>query len=172
MRGSRGSRYLLFLIIAVLLFAIGIKVHSFLTPLRVSDWNYHQLQEFDHSKTSFSFVVLGDNKNSVNVFDNLISKLNKEDILFAIDNGDLVYDGDLEKFKFFLDQVKRLKKPFLTVFGNHDAREGGRAVYYELFGLFYYSFAVGHSYFIVLDDADEENLDDAQFAWLKKERGI
>ena len=166
------NKYIVIFFVLVLLFASGIKIHSALTEPKISDWNYHQLQRIDHSKNEFSFAVFGDNKNSVKTFENLISKLNKEDILFAIDDGDLVYDGEKEKFRFFLNQIKNLNKPLLTVFGNHEAREKGRAVYYELFGPFYYSFSIGNSYFIVLDDSNERNLDAAQFAWLKNELKI
>ena len=74
-----------------------------------------------------------------------------------------------EKFRFFINQIMKSNKPLLTVLGNHDIREQGRANYYELFGQYYYSFAVGNSYFIILDDADERNLDPSQFSWLKKE---
>jgi len=153
----------------VLLFASGIKIHSLLTEPQISDRNYHQLQKIDKSKNNFSFAVFGDNKNSITTFNNLISKLNKENILFSIDDGDLVYDGDNEKFRFFINQIKHLNKPLLTVFGNHEAKEEGRNSYYNLFGPFYYSFQVGNNYFIVLDDSNEKNLDDEQFAWLKNE---
>lgn len=53
--------------------------------------------------------------------------------------------------------------------GNHDISENGRANYYELFGKFYYSFSVGPAYFIVLDDANERELDPWQMDWLKDE---
>ena len=166
------SKYTLIFVVLILVLASGIKIHSILTTPNVSDWNYHQLQRIDKSKTNFSFAVFGDNKNSAKTFENLIAKLNKEDILFAIDDGDLVYDGENEKFRFFLNQIKNLNKPLLTVFGNHEAREKGRAVYYDLFGSFYYSFNIGNSYFIILDDANEKNLNDEQFAWLKNELKI
>ncbi len=162
-------KYVVTLLFSILLFATGIKIHSALTAPQVSDWNYHQLQKIDHSKRNFSFAVFGDNKNSVKTFENLISKLNNDDVLFAIDDGDLVWDGEREKFRFFLNQVKGLNKPLLTVFGNHEAKGNGRDAYYNLFGQFYYSYFIGNSYFIVLDDSNEKNLDDAQFAWLKNE---
>ena len=166
------NKYAVLFFVFILSFTTAIKIHSIFTAPKISDWNYHQLQKIDKSKTSFSFAVFGDNKNSTKTFNNLITKLNKENILFAIDDGDLVYDGEKEKFSFFLNQVKKLNKPLLTVFGNHEARDEGRAVYYNLFGPFYYSFAVGKSYFIILDDANEKNLDDAQLAWLKKQLAI
>ena len=163
------NKYILAFFVLLLLVTTGIKLHATLITPNVSDWNFHQLQKIDKNKTNFSFAVFGDNKNSITTFDDLISKLNKEDVLFAIDDGDLVFDGENEKFGFFLNQIKGLNKPLLTVFGNHEAMEKGRATYYDLFGPFYYSFAVGNSYFIVLDDANEKNLDDVQFNWLKNE---
>ena len=166
------NKYVAVFFVLVLLFASGIKIHSVLTEPKVSDWNYHQLQKIDKSKTDFSFAVFGDNKNSAKTFENLISKINNDNVIFAIDDGDLVYDGENEKFRFFLNQISHLNKPLLTVFGNHEAKESGRANYYDLFGPFYYSFFVGNSYFIILDDANETNIDDAQLAWLKNELKI
>ncbi|NOX32148.1 MAG: metallophosphoesterase [Deltaproteobacteria bacterium] len=166
------NKYALTLFGLILLFATGVKIHSILTSPDVSDRNYHQLQKINHSKTNFSFAVFGDNKNSAKTFDNLVSKINKDNILFAIDDGDLVYEGENEKFNFFLHQIKDFTKPLLTVFGNHEAREKGRATYYDIFGKFYYYFYVGDSYFIILDDANEKNLDDEQFDWLKSQLKI
>ncbi len=163
------NKYVLTFVAVISLFAGGIKIHALLTAPQISDWNYHQLQKIDSSKNIFSFVVFGDNKNSAKTFENLISRVNQDNILFAIDDGDLVYDGESEKFRFFLKQISRLNKPLLVTFGNHEAKEEGRAVYYNLFGRFYYSFTVGNNYFIVLDDSNEKRLDDAQLAWLKKE---
>ncbi|NOX97811.1 MAG: metallophosphoesterase [Nitrospirae bacterium] len=158
----------IFVLIAAI-FTIGIKIHSILSFTKINNWNYCQLQKIDKTKNEFSFAVFADNKNSITTFKNLINKLNKEDVSFAIDVGDLVYDGEKEKFRFFINQIKKLNKPLLTVVGNHDIREDGRTNYYEIFGRFYYSFTVGNSYFIVLDDADENDLDPWQMVWLKNE---
>ncbi len=169
------SKYMGMFFILLLIFAGVIKIHSILTESKISQWNYHTLQRIreieKNSKTpgKFSFVVFGDNKNSVKTFDSLISRLNKEDVAFAIDDGDLVYDGEREKFRFFLDQLKGLEKPLFTVLGNHGIREEGRAPYYDIFGPFYYSFTFGNSYFIILDDANERSLGGFQLEWLRRE---
>jgi len=151
------------------LLAISIKIHSLLSFPKISDWNYHQLQKIDKTKKEFSFAVFGDNKNSIKTFENLIKKINQEDIIFAIDVGDLVQDGRKEKFRFFINQIKQLNKPLLTAIGNHELRKNGRANYYELFGRFYYSFHIGNAYFIVLDDANQKKLNPWQMHWLKNE---
>lgn len=172
MKDKLFSRQVIVFFVLILLLASGIKIHSILTAPEISNWNYRQLQKIDKDQDDFSFAVFGDNKNSVKTFDTLISELNRDDIMFSVDDGDLVYDGEDEKFRFFLNQIKELNKPLLTVFGNHEAREKGRAVYYDIFGPFYYSFSVGDTYFIVLDDANERDLDEEQFAWLRNELRI
>ncbi|NIA07681.1 MAG: metallophosphoesterase [Actinobacteria bacterium] len=163
------SKFFVCAALVLLLLAVAIKIHSVLSFPCISEWNYHQLGKIGKTQNEFSFVVFGDNKNSLTTFENLIGKVNEEDTLFAIDVGDLVYDGEKEKYRFFINQIMKLDKPLLTVLGNHDIREQGRANYYELFGKYYYSFAVGNSYFIILDNANERNLDSFQFDWLKNE---
>ncbi len=157
------------LVFILLLTATAFKIHSLLTFPKISDWNYYNLQKIVTSKDELSFAVFGDNKNSITTFERIIDKINKEYISFAVDVGDLVYDGEKEKFGFFIKQIEHLNKPFLTVIGNHETKEGGRVNYYKLFGRFYYSFTIGNSYFIVLDDANERNLDPWQMDWLKEE---
>jgi len=55
------------------------------------------------------------------------------------------------------------------VAGNHDAEGEGKEFYHEFFGAFYYSFTIGDSYFIVLDDTNEKDIDSMQMVWLKDE---
>ena len=162
-------KYISYTVVLILVFALIIKLHSVFIFPEISNRNFYQLQKIDKNQTEFSFAVFGDNKNSIKTFNNLIARLNKDNILFAIDVGDLVYDGEKEKFRFFIDQIQKLNKPLLTVVGNHEIKEKGRANYYELFGRFYYSFIVDNSYFIILDDANKENLDAWQLDWLKNE---
>ncbi|MEA3487636.1 MAG: metallophosphoesterase, partial [Euryarchaeota archaeon] len=68
-----------------------------------------------------------------------------------------------------MNQIKTLNKPLLTAIGNHELTDQGRGNYYDMFGRFYYSFTVGETYFIVLDDADSKNIDPGQMNWLENE---
>ncbi|NIA29762.1 MAG: metallophosphoesterase [Actinobacteria bacterium] len=163
------NKFFVAIIIFLTILVVGIKIYSILSFPEISDWNYTQLKKINKEKIDFSFVVFADNKNSIRTFKSLIKKVNNEKALFAIDVGDLVYDGENEKFRFFINQIKQLQKPLLTVIGNHEIKENGRGNYYDFFGRFYYSFAIGNSYFIILDDAKEENIDPWQMEWLKKE---
>ncbi|NOY87333.1 MAG: metallophosphoesterase [Deltaproteobacteria bacterium] len=163
------NKYISYAVILILIFSVTIKLYSIFTFPEVNDWNYHEIKKIDKTNDTYSFAVFGDNKNSITTFDELINKLNHDDIIFAIDIGDLVEDGEKEKFRFFINQIKKADKPFLTAIGNHELREDGRANYYPMFGRFYYSFKVGESYFIILDDANEERLDLWQLDWLENE---
>ncbi len=157
-------------IVSLIILSLGVKLHSdFFHSHLDSDRNFQQINNIVKNKNYFSFAVFGDNKNSTRVFEQIINRINKGRYLFSIDDGDLVYDGELQKYRFFLDQIKDIKIPFLTVVGNHEIKESGRANYYDIFGRFYYSFAVGENYFIILDDANEVSVDPWQLKWLEDE---
>jgi 3',5'-cyclic AMP phosphodiesterase CpdA len=168
MKGIYSKIYLVPLVL-LLVAVIAVKLHSLRKYPAISDWNYNQIKNIERVQTPFSFAVFGDNKNSITTFNNLIKRLNTEDILFALDIGDLVEDGEREKFRFFINQIRKLNTPLLTAIGNHELREGGRANYYDIFGRFYYSFTVGDAFFIVLDDAGEHRIDPWQMQWLRDE---
>jgi len=164
------NRLVALLIIIIFLIAAAVKIDSSFSALDTpEDWNYHMLQGINRTQENFSFAVFGDNKNSVTTFNTLIDRVNRDNVSFGLDVGDLVFSGDMAKYRFFIDQMKKFQKPVFTVVGNHDIMDDGRTNYYELFGLFYYSFTVDSSYFIVLDDANEKNLDAWQMEWLRGE---
>lgn len=155
--------------IIIILILSSLKIVSELKPIAECDRNYIELQKLKGKKSTskFYFAVFGDNRNSFTTFEYILRNIDSDpDILFAIDLGDLVQDGEREKYKYFLRQIKNFRTPLLTAVGNHDIRERGRALYYDIFGPFYYSFASGNSYFIVLDDADQKGLTKSQEAWL------
>lgn len=156
---------------AVLFLAGGIKIRSVLTVPNISDWNYRQLQKIDNSKDDFSFVVMGDNRDGDTVFKKIIKDINKDQsIKFVLNNGDLVPDGYAGEFKDYVQEIKNSKVPILSIVGNHDIPwYDGETNYKKIFGKSYFSFHSGKSYFIILDDSNERNIDDKQFIWLEKE---
>ena len=163
------NRYTLLVVLAVLLFATGVKVHSALAGPLPRDSNNRSLRQIDRGGDEFSFAVFGDNQNNVTVFNELVGSLNRQNVEFALGNGDLVLDGEKEMYRAFIEQVAPLKKPLLTAIGNHEVYSNGRGLYHDTFGPFYYSFAVGRSYFIVLDNSEEHRPERAQLAWLAAE---
>jgi hypothetical protein len=168
------NKYLAGAVLILLFFICSMKIYSVFSLAGISNWNFQQLplqkinKLIDKTKNEFSFVVFGDNRNSIKPFKYLITKVNEEDALFAVDCGDLVSHGEEKNFRRFLKQIKSLHKPLLTVIGNHDLHENDSTIYCKKFGKLYYSFAIKNSYFVILDDA-KENLDQVQMNWLEDE---
>lgn len=118
----------------------------------------------------YTFVILGDNKNSISTFNKIIQKINNDNsIKFVVNTGDMVFDGNPIKYDFLLKQIKKLNKPMLPVVGNHDIADDGVGRYLEIFGPLYYSFHLKNSYFIMLNDSNEKEIDPWQMHWLKGE---
>ena len=161
----------LFIVLALaVIFTSAIKIHAtWLLPGAPTGWNRKQVSKIPSPGEKYSFAVLGDNKNSIKTFDILKESLDREDILFSMDVGDLVFDGEEVKYRLFVNQILGLKAPMLTALGNHDVEAGGLENYERVFGQRYYSFTLGDSYFIVLDDADGKAVDDTQMRWFEKE---
>lgn len=140
-------------------------------PVGSGNWNEKQIQKINsvQNQDNFCFAVMGDNKNGFNTFHRIIKDINNKKPLFAIDVGDLVFDGEKEKYRIFYSEIEKSQVPFLVSIGNHDIRESGRANYFDIFGDFYYSFSYNTSLFIVLDDANEEYIDKQQMEFLESE---
>lgn len=98
-----------------------------------------------------------------------IDSIHKKQTLFVIDCGDLAYDGDVTKYRLTLQLMHRLDMPIVTAIGNHDIRGDGREAYREVFGPENYSFVIGNSDYIIVDNANEKRIQPAQMKWLKKQ---
>ncbi|SHH51677.1 metallophosphoesterase family protein [Thermosipho atlanticus] len=130
---------------------------------------YNNLMKIKMTSEDFTFVVLGDNKNSVSTFEKIISKINNDPtVKFVINTGDMVFDGNPIKYDFFLKQIKKFKVPLLVVPGNHDISDNGYENYINFFGPLYYSFSIKNSYFIILNNANQTEVDPYQMLWLEK----
>ncbi|WP_457552483.1 metallophosphoesterase family protein, partial [Desulfobacula sp.] len=151
---------------------ISIEVWYYFAAPPAKNWIAQNLKRIEIKDTNaYSFAVFGDNKSSHSAFPELLQKVSRDPSLgFALDLGDLVFDGEMEKYRYVFNQLQKdMKIPLLTAIGNHELHEKGRGLYYELFGPFYYSFKIGQDFFIVIDNADEKNLDQWQRQWLENE---
>jgi len=163
--------------LSMIIIGLGVFLYPWLFEMpKVLDLNYQNLQKIqkeDNNGSKFSFVVFGDNKNSVFSFPKLINDVNKEKIAFSAETGDLIdnmIDGNSE-YKIYLKQISAFKKPFLVVPGNHET-EGMSSAYYYLFGRAYYAFSFKNSYFLMLDGSHETGMGAAEFSWLKNKLKI
>lgn len=149
----------------------GLGADSETLPARA--WNLGQLESLKvPGGDNLTFAVLGDNRGNPAVFGRALQQLDHDpDLAFAIHVGDLVERGSIETFSDFLGQVRQnLRLPLLTVVGNHDLDNGrGPGLYREIFGPDYYAFQIRDNYFIVVNDAEPNGVEESQWRWLEGE---
>lgn len=164
--GRRASFVVLFLLLAF----VAVKADAAFSTAPGSAFNARSLKRINDELAGadrFSFAVFADPQNSRTVFHRLIDGVNESAVDFSVLNGDLVNNGYLEYYRLFMNDARRFKAPMVTNIGNRDAYSGGRALYYEILGPFYYSFAVGNSLFVIVDNSDGNFPDRFQAEWLE-----
>jgi len=131
----------------------------------------HKIENIKDVNQSFSFAVYGDNRGRDDILLSIIKSIdNDKEILFSINNGDIVSYSFSFMFQHYLDIIKKSQKPIISILGNHGIGLFENETNYEdIFGKTYFSFSFKNSYFIVLDGADDEGIDSKQYAWLKRE---
>ena len=129
--------------------------------------NLKLLEDIKLTSKEFKFAFITDVHYS---YDNLRSVINdinkKDDILFVIFGGDIADQALLKEYEIFYDIMKNLKKPYLTVIGNHDYNLNGSLIYKRMFGNFNYSFEFNNNKFVLFDDIVWESNKNPDFEWL------
>lgn len=122
---------------------------------------------------NYNYVILGDNRDGYATFSDIIQQINRENPIFVIDNGDLVFSGKPNQYRLFDKTVAKISTTLCTTLGNHDMRGKGRTTYTMLYGPAYYSFDFGDSHFAFLDSApgwsEKQAITDEQYLWLEKD---
>jgi predicted phosphodiesterase len=111
-------------------------------------------------KKGFQFIVFGDNRINLPVWETICKSISEKNVLFAIATGDLVNEGEPEQFDKYLFAVleKYGKFNFLPVLGNHDTGYDRQAISYRTsFGSnsFNYYFDYGNARFVILDNCSQ-----------------
>jgi 3',5'-cyclic AMP phosphodiesterase CpdA len=131
---------------------------------------------------SFEFAVLGDAEpgrfwiwrklfNRPGVFELQLAAIQRQSVDFSIQLGDMVSEGHPLHYERFFEQLEGVgvKKPYLTVCGNHDRSNphGGShsTAYRSLFGRSNYHFDYGGVRFVTLDSS-RGRITRLQLKWL------
>ncbi len=121
----------------------------------------------------YSYIILGDNRDGYDVFNQIIQQINGIKPIFVIDNGDLVFSGKPNQYRLFDKMVSKISSTLCTTLGNHDIRGNGSNTYAMLYGPAYYSFDFADNHFIFLDSspgwAEKKAISDQQYIWLEKD---
>lgn len=114
---------------------------------------------------NYSFAVLGDCRNNPAVLKKILADAKNRGTGFIIILGDMVNDGREQEYDEVVNILETSPIPVYTVPGNHDIKGSGRELYSRNFGMYYHSFDVGETHFIMLDNAPGY-LGEAQMDWL------
>lgn len=127
----------------------------------------------DENMDDYKFIILGDNRDGYDTFEEIIQQINGLNPAFVIDNGDLVFSGKPNQYRLFDKMTSNISTTLLTTLGNHDIQGNGRSIYTMIYGPAYYSFDFGESHFVFLDSspgwAEKQSISDEQYEWLEKD---
>lgn len=132
--------------------------------------NLQLLEGISLNSKEFKFAFISDVHFFYDQLTDVINDINKrDDIKFVIFGGDIADQALLREYEIFNDIMSNLKKPFLTVIGNHDYNNNGEVIYKKMFGDFNYSFEFNNNKFVLFDDVVWESDKELDFDWLTSE---
>jgi len=149
-----------------LVFFVSFALYEAYFPVNTHDLNYVNLTKIQKIKGNFSFYIVGNTFYNIEFFDAFSSATatsNSKD--FVVNLGNIVYSGDLSKYKILLNDLKKIRMPFLVVPGPREFSDGGYAHFYSIFGNYEYTFHVGNTFFVALN-VTSGKLNQSQLDWL------
>lgn len=104
------------------------------------------------AKDTIRFAFISDSHQWYDDLEDEVEDINKHtDIDFIIHGGDVTDFGATNEFEWTRDRLKKLKKPFVVLLGNHDCLGTGNQTYSVVFGNPDFSFISGRVKFVCLN---------------------
>ena len=149
------------IIISTLVIGISIERNNFPPLLGNRPENVKNIQSCI-DPNNFTFIVMGDVKDSTPTFESLLDMAEKENPSFIIILGDLVSHINQTDHKLFVYEISEYasKTPFFIVPGNHDiSHEDGFGLedFEQTYGPAQFYFTIGSYLFVFLNDLPEYN---------------
>jgi len=175
MRRKKSLKILLFIDIALLLIFIFYKGYLYIFEADFVSTNIKNIQRLDHIEVDdeISFAVLGNIKNSIDIFDKkIVKEINADKNLnFVISTGNAVISGDEDKYRILNKSLNKIKVPTIIGIGDKETSNGGYSKFYDHYGPYYFSYNVNNTYFIFLDTTGTTS-QQWQKAWLIEQLNI
>ncbi|WP_150910524.1 glycosyltransferase [Marinobacter halotolerans] len=110
------------------------------------------IEERLSDEAGFSFAVVGNINNSVNMFEKqMIPELNSAGLDFVVSAGNAVSGGGEDKYRAILGTFSHLDIPYLLTFGENEYGNFGSFRFYEHFGPHFYTVDGPRAQLIFLD---------------------
>ncbi|RLB68955.1 MAG: hypothetical protein DRH04_06040 [Deltaproteobacteria bacterium] len=149
------KRFIIGSILAVIIVFTLMKIYVMIFESSFHDLNITNIEKIEkklQNKTSFSFAVVGNVENSIDIFDRrLLPLINARKPDFVIFTGNSVMDGAEDKYGALYKTLEKLTSPFILAVGDNEVSDFGAKRFYRHIGPYYFSFAAGNAYFIFLD---------------------
>jgi glycosyltransferase involved in cell wall biosynthesis len=132
-----------------------VKIYVAIFETNFHDLNITNIEKIEKNldgKDSFSFAVIGNVENSIDVFDyKLLPLINEKKPDFVIFTGNSIMDGAEDKYGALYKTLGKLASPFILAVGDNEVSDFGAKRFYRHIGPYYFSFATHNTYFIFLD---------------------
>jgi Icc-related predicted phosphoesterase len=110
------------------------------------------LAKQEASRAGFDFVVIGDNRDGVEIYNRLVNRAKSFNPVFILNTGDFIREGQAFEYENYKRQIASDDIPILHLPGNHDVRYGSE-IYRKYVGDLNWVFDLGNFRFIGLDNA-------------------
>jgi Icc protein len=130
-----------------------------------------RLEQPEDADAPFKFAVIADIQRRFDELGAAVRKLNADTaVRFVLVAGDITQFGLQREFAWFERELDKLKVPWLTVIGNHDALGNGTAIYRTRYGPLNYTFDYGTVRFVVANTNGWEFPRTApDFGWMEEQ---
>jgi glycosyltransferase involved in cell wall biosynthesis len=153
------KRFITWSILAIIAVFTLMKIYVMIYESSFHDLNITNIEKIKtrlRNKTSFSFAVLGNIENSIDIFDRrLLPLINAKKPDFVIFAGNSVMDGAEDKYGALYKTLEKLDSPFLLAVGDNEVSDFGAKRFYRHIGPYYFSFRAGNACFIFLDTSGQ-----------------
>jgi hypothetical protein len=159
-----------YFIIFIIVLIIGLGILLGFNFINGKSVNFNFIKKNKTSSKPFIFAVAGDNHENVEVYKELIQKVNNSQAVFFVDLGDTTRVSGLSEYAEKKAMLNNLKVPYHMVIGHHDIVGNGYDYWQQYFGLTYYSWDYENAHFVALDDVSYYNaFSEDELAWLEKD---
>lgn len=119
--------------------------------------NISKIETVCQGRDTVCFAVISDTQRRYDDTREIISDINsRHEVDFVINLGDLTDFGETKEFIWMRDVLGKLKKPCVSLIGNHDCLGTGEKVYKIIFGEENFAFTAGFVRFVCLNTNSRE----------------
>jgi hypothetical protein len=165
---SRTKYFIFFFLVIVIVFVGLFFLNKSYVPITGTIQNLNSAKKVESK--SFSFAVAGDNHSNLEVYDEIIGKVNASQADFFVDLGDTTRVGGASEYADTQAVLNKLKVPYHMVIGQHDIVGNGQEIWQEYYGPTYYSWDYENAHFVALDDVTDPNVfSEVELSWFQRD---